>query len=111
MNVGAMGAGMAYHIGEDAGCPVVEWESEPVRLTADEAVRAEEEAPAGASLLQEAAQFLEQLLANGPVPAAAGLDDARKLGLNENALQRARMRLGIKSRKQPEGWVWVPGKA
>jgi hypothetical protein len=104
---GAMAPGMAYQVGDDAesGAAIVQWEDGPVHLTADEAVRAEEEAPAEASTMEEAMEYLRQLVAAGPIPAAAAIQEAAQMGFNETVLLRARRRLGIKTRKKADGWV------
>jgi hypothetical protein len=91
MNVGAMAPGMAYQVGDDAGDgrgggAVGGW---AVHLTADEAVRAEEEAPRKAARLEEAVEFLREVLKEGPMEASKAL--ARRKGLGSPAdLKRAR---------------------
>jgi putative DNA primase/helicase len=64
------------------------------------------------SATDEAVEWLADLLAGGAMPAADVLQSARKAGLTDKALRRAREKLGIKSRKQgghfggSPGWVW-----
>lgn len=104
MNVGRAADGLAYRIGGGDN-PVIEWEPDPVVITADEAVRAEETAPESGSAVEEAAAFLQELLKDGPVPAKRALEEAAQLGISERCVLRARARLGIVSKRKAEGWV------
>ncbi len=108
-NLGADTGGLAYRVGvADNGAPRIEWEAEAVHITADEAMTWR--APDGEhkTATEEAADFLRDLLADGPMKAAAVQREARQAGISEKALRRARERLGIKPRKLDfsGGWVW-----
>jgi hypothetical protein len=61
----------------------------------------------------EAKDFLRAELAGGPRMAGDLLKEARKVGISERTLQRARSDLGIKSEKAGfgEGWEWSLPKA
>ena len=62
----------------------------------------------------EAEYFLSSLLADGPVPSATVLEDAKAAGITESTLRRAKKNLGITPRREnnPHGhrgegrWVW-----
>lgn len=51
--------------------------------------------------------FLLSRLAHGPVPAAVVLAEAKARGISERTLDRAKARLGIRSRRVRGGWVWT----
>jgi hypothetical protein len=63
----------------------------------------------------DAVEVLREILASGPVPAKAAIAEARKAGVVEKTLRRAKAMLGVKSRKQTfsgGGWLWyLPGHA
>ena len=54
-------------------------------------------------------QFLEDLLSDGPVPAAQVFRDAEAHGYSKRQMQRARNRLGVKTDKDGMrgGWSWA----
>ena len=86
----------------------VEWEQEPVTVTADEALAAEAAGAADTSLGVEAENFLQQLLAEGPVPAKQVRADVEAAALSWSTVKRAKARLGIKAEKDgmDGGWSW-----
>lgn len=61
--------------------------------------------------LEEARAFLRELLADGPVAAETARAEARKAGIAEATLRRAKAGLGVRSEKtgfqQPCGWSWA----
>jgi hypothetical protein len=60
------------------------------------------------SALDEAADFLAELLADGPVPQKIAAKEADDAGISAATLRRAKQRLGVKSCKRGAGeWVWV----
>lgn len=64
-----------------------------------------------ASALDEALDFLKQLLRDGPVPAVDGGFHASALGLSERTVSRARRRLGVQAVRVGKGrhegaWWW-----
>jgi putative DNA primase/helicase len=73
----------------------VAWDPEPVTVTADEALAVEAAASPKGHQREEAKDFLQQLLADGPV----GVDHVNKqagaLGLTPRTLKRARADLGV----------------
>jgi putative DNA primase/helicase len=58
------------------------------------------------SASDEAAAFLRDVLADGPVTAKQVLAEARDAGIAEKTLKRAKKRLGIASIKQADRWTW-----
>lgn len=104
--------GLAFWVkGRDLGGGVVtscvEWDAEPVTVTADEAM-----APAGdpeeRTATEDAMDWLRDLLANRGEEAAVVQKEARQAGISDKALRRAREKLRIKPRKRAfaGGWWW-----
>ena len=85
----------------------VEWEREPVTITANEALAAEA-ASTGGCASGEAESFLQELLEAGPVPAKQVKTEADAAGLSWATVRRAKDRLGIKPHKagMEAGWHW-----
>jgi putative DNA primase/helicase len=86
----------------------VAWDSEPVAMTANEALKADADSAEARSAESEAKEFLEKLLSKGPVPAKDGEEHARALGIAPRTLKRARKVLGVIAEKDglKEGWSW-----
>ncbi|HXI43536.1 MAG TPA: AAA family ATPase [Bryobacteraceae bacterium] len=113
-NLGPDATGLAFTIQgatvTSAAGPVatslVEWESEPVSITADEAMQAE--MPAQTSALDEAKDWLRQTLADGPMAAGELFDLAESEGIAKKTLERASKVLGVEKVKQAmdSGWFW-----
>ncbi len=84
----------------------LKWEPGAVNLKADDVLQAESAGEQGER--QEAAEWLRQVLANGPRPAAEVVREARAAGISEMTLKRARWRLAVKPSKDgfQGGWVW-----
>lgn len=59
------------------------------------------------SKLDEAADFLRDVLADGPRAQKEVEDMGRQKGHSIGTLQRAKKALGIKSMKWPSGWAWL----
>ena len=102
-------AGLAYRIGVVNGAPVIEWESEPVDIPADEALAAANQDNESRSQTDEAVGWLRQELDSGPAKAADVQREARLAGISDKALRRARERLRIRPHKYEfsGGWVWT----
>jgi hypothetical protein len=62
--------------------------------------------PGHPSQLEVAANFLTEVLADGPLPARQVKAAAEAAGLAPTTLKRAKKRLRVRSRKRPNGWVW-----
>ena len=72
------------------------WDSEPVAITANEALAAEAAGAETRTAKAEAMEFLQAALAGGPMPAADINRMARDHGLTAKAIRSAREALGVK---------------
>jgi putative DNA primase/helicase len=107
--------GLAYRlvqriVGEEGGGIVasyIAFDSEPVAVSADEALRANDGGgdPTAAT---EAEEFLQDKLSAGVVPAKDAEEHARAIGIAPRTLRRARKKLGVIAEKAglKEGWNW-----
>jgi hypothetical protein len=110
-NHGALAAGLGYLltqtiITKDIVASHVAWDTRPVTVTANEALRASGD---DGRVTNEAKEFLRTELADGPRPATDLKKAARDAGLSWGTVQRAQQRLGIKPRKisLEGGWEWA----
>ena len=104
--------GLAYRITDGR----VAWESQPVRMHADDAFAAEvaamEAKPKGVER-KEAGEWLRERLASGPSPSKDVIEEAKEFGFSEKTLRRAYTEMGGKARKSKfdGGWLWeLPGE-
>jgi len=106
-NLGKKGHGLAYRVTGQIGSPYLEWDSTPVTMSANDALGGT--AGQESSERREATGFLEETLGGGPRPVKEVKGEARRAGITEHTLVRARYRLGVKARKQGfgGGWEWV----
>lgn len=96
---------------EDTDVARIVWDDEPAPYTSLDLLEAppdaEEKGARG-----EAMEFLRDALADGERDKIAVLKDARKLGIAERTLRRAKEALGVQSVKHGGGeggyWAWVP---
>jgi hypothetical protein len=92
--------GLAFHFIEDA----IEWEDAPVNLSADQAL-----GNGDSSSLNEAEEWLTELLSNGPVSAEDVWGKAKADGLCERTINAAKRKMKIRSKKQSDKkWYWQP---
>jgi putative DNA primase/helicase len=93
-------------IGEGVFTSCVDWEPEPVAMTADEVLAA---GGKSSLALDEAEDFLQALLADGPVTSKQVEEEAQEVGITKATLRRAKKELGIKPRKNSMkgGWLWA----
>jgi RecA/RadA recombinase len=95
-------------VGDGIRTSAVAWGSEPVMISADDAlaVAAKKEGTSGA------VEFLEEMLREGPMDQAEVVRLGKQAGFTEKNLRTARENLGVKPRKEGFGkggkWVWVP---
>jgi hypothetical protein len=89
----------------------VSWESEPVTVTADEAVRSDDfRKSCGLRKIDDAKKSLKKVLAAGPVLATEVFEWAEAAGFSAATVRRAREEIGVVSEKQPEfqgRWTWA----
>jgi putative DNA primase/helicase len=106
-------SGLAYRITAERR---VEWEGEPVRITANEALARDQEddppAPRRRRKAEEAADWLAGQFQDGlGLPSKEVLARGKTAGFSRDALFEAKKELGIGARKSNEadgGWVWLP---
>ncbi|MBF0141765.1 MAG: AAA family ATPase [Magnetococcales bacterium] len=84
----------------------VEWETDPIAITADEALAAQAANQEEQTQLDEAKEFLADQLRNGPVHVQRIRAEALGAGVSERTLRRAKTALGIRSEKEPISGKW-----
>jgi hypothetical protein len=102
--------GLAYRITDGR----VAWESQPIRMHADDAFAAEAAAAAGVepgrrdAERREAVEWLREQLLRGPTPASEVIEMGKQSGFNKRTLQRAFEKLGGLRNKDLFGgpWMW-----
>ena len=90
-------------VGEGIVTSRVDWEPDPITSTADEALAADGKSNLA---LVEAEDFLEALLADGPVPSKQVEEEAEEAGIAKATLRRAKANLGIKPYKDGMRGGW-----
>jgi RecA-family ATPase len=115
-NLAPLGNGLAFRLRQQIVGPPdkgivassVTWESNPVTISADEALRAADEGDTGHRAIDEATEFLRDKLSAGPVPVREVEDHARALGISKRTLERVRKMLNVQPVKtgfaQKGGW-------
>ncbi|MCD6072169.1 MAG: hypothetical protein K0S42_2685 [Microvirga sp.] len=109
-NVGPEAPGIGYRLAQKPvtndviGSHVV-WDTEPVTMTANEAMRS---GSSSESKLSDAEDLLREELADGPVSADEVKATAARLEISERTLFRAKKKLGVKASKGDffGGWRW-----
>lgn len=79
--------------------PYVKWEDAPVTMSADEAVAAMAGDAESRGALEEAKQFLLEVLDEGPVAQKEIKQQAEEAGLAWRTVRRAKTALGVEARK------------
>lgn len=112
-NVGRKLPGRAYsvrskEISESIEAPYIEWSSDPVDVTADQALADAAAAMRDPKAIEDAEEFLQEQLADGPKLQAEIGKAARGRDIKRRTLRRAKANLGVKSRKGgvASGWLW-----
>ena len=110
-NIGRDGKGNAFIINPAIVCngietATIEWLDEKVTITADELLSSS--TTQDPSALQEAKEFLLELLKNGPIDSAQVLAEAALNGISEATLRRAKDKLGVVSMRS--GGIGKNGK-
>jgi len=104
-NLAAPLPGLAYRMTGDP--PRIEWDPEPVNITADE-ILAEESGECERSELDEGTEFLRATLAEGPMASNELYERAKAAGISRSTLKRAKKPAGVEARL-PEfqgKWTW-----
>jgi putative DNA primase/helicase len=104
LNIAKEPMGLAYRITDDG----VDWESDPVKMTAAEYVAQENQAPErqGGTEQSKAGELLLQWLECGPLESSSIDQLAADEGISRSSLHRAKERLGIKAKKVGKVWQW-----
>jgi putative DNA primase/helicase len=104
---------LGFVIADRGDGPRVEWLADPIHLTAEEALAAEQAALRDAVTSperHEAEQWLKEVLARGPQPAAKLREAAKGAGIAKRTLDRAKTAVGVQSEKAgfglESGWTW-----
>ena len=112
-NLAAPPQGLAFRleqtiVGDGIVASRVAWDAAPVTITANQALAAEAAGGEQQSALANAAEFLRDTLAEGPVPQKQVKDDAEGAGLSWATVRMAKDNLGIRPHKSAmDGpWVW-----
>ena len=110
-NLGNDRTGLAYRLmAPDGGVPAVAWEPEPVEVPADDVLGAMSPGKPGPEPRErtEATEWLRNALANGPRPSRELFAEAKRDGISEGTLKRAKRELGVKAEKADweGGWIW-----
>ena len=95
-------------VGDGIRSSAVVWSNDPVTISADEALAATAKKKGSSG----AVEFLEEVLAEGPMDQSEVVRLGKEAGFTEKNLRSARENLGVKPRKEGFGangkWVWVP---
>jgi len=121
-NLAAEGGGLAFTIAaEPGGLPTIAWESTAIDMNADDAMRREnnESSEDRITAVDEAARWLQSVLADGRVAATEIVERAARERISRTTLDRAKARLSIRPQKEggrrDAAWYWslpeVPGRS
>src|SRR5262249_455009 len=105
---------LAYRIEDRGDGPAVEWEAEPVDVTAEQALAAESEDPHERDERAECDRWLRETLSDGPVPVAGITKAARGAGVSPSALNGSKRRIGARTERYGFGkgskcsWALAP---
>lgn len=118
INIGQSPNGLGYRIEgrtvDGAKGPIttsaIAWDSDPVALTADEAMNAGREPGRPSKAGKGAEAFLRGRLGFGPVAAKDVLSEAEAEGFSHRTLERAKAKLGVTAKRDgyggEGGWLW-----
>jgi len=110
-NLAEDSTGLAYKIARagDSAAAFVQWESEPVTKSVDEALTAPKRNGPEAEDRREAEEWLRRTLATGPRLAKEAEDEGKaQYAFSQRTIERARKEVGVKAyRPEPLGpWWW-----
>ena len=103
-NLSAQPKGMAFTFEGDP--PRLEWDPNPVDMTADDALSRERVGGGGRSAAKEAANWLRTALSGGPRPQQELVGEAEEAEIAKRTLQRAKKRIGVESKQDKVGEIW-----
>lgn len=106
MNFAARHTGLALRIVDGK----VEWETEPVDISADDLLAMEAAPPPREKEVDRAKAFLLDVLASGPGATNDVMEGGKQEGFSERTLKRAKKDLGVQSAKsgddEGQKWYW-----
>jgi len=108
-NLGPDRGGLAYRIIAPRGVPILQWEVGCVAVTADQVMAQSDGGGGGVrSDLDDAKQFLNELLKDGPCESKDVQREARSAGISEATLRRAKEALKVVAAKAfgSGRWRW-----
>lgn len=102
-NLGPMAPALRYRLVGVPGTDVahVEWDPQPVHVTPERLLDTN-----SMSVFDRAKQLLLKSLKDGPCSATEMENTARRAGISDSTLKRAKSVLGVQSAKLGNGWVW-----
>jgi hypothetical protein len=105
-NLARQSCGIGYHIKEASNlAPFVEWDQHVVQGQDLESLL-QQPAPGEGGKISEAMEWLKDKLQFGPMPSAQITRDAKKDGVAERTLDRAKSKLGVKAFRSGAHWSW-----
>lgn len=112
-NIAPDSGGLGFQIvpqGPDSQ-PVVVWDSEPVQSTADQALTMEAGEKSATTALDEAVEWLRDMLSDGPRSAKEIKEQSQTDGIKARTLDRAKSKLGVSATREGYAsggrWLWV----
>lgn len=108
-NLGKDVDGLAYRISEASNnSPKLDWETDPVVISADDILSNEDDSGKGRSVLEDACDWLRKLLSDGAIPSKEVYATALEAGYSKRTIERAKAQLNVESVKQSSSgkWVW-----
>jgi hypothetical protein len=117
-NLAPLGKGLAFRleqrlVADGIVGSSVAWETEPVTITADQALQAADDRGGGGGARAEAEEFLLDTLAGGAIAVKDLQADAKQAGLSWATVRRAKDRLGVVAERESHGrdgggrWTWA----
>jgi putative DNA primase/helicase len=117
-NLAPLGKGLAFRleqrlVADGIVGSSVAWGTEPVTITADQALQAADDRGGGAGAGADAEDFLRDALADGAIAVKDLQADAKQAGLSWATIRRAKDRLGIVAERESHGrdgggrWSWA----
>jgi putative DNA primase/helicase len=107
-NLGPEVKGLAYEIQTVNGAPSLLWETEPVEVSMDDALYQDDDQ----SELDDAAEWLQDVLSAGRVPTTELQKLAKQAGHSWRTVQRAKGKTGVESQRDGFGregkFYWAP---
>jgi len=105
-NLSAQPKGMAFTFEGDP--PRLEWDPNPVDMTADDALSRGRVGGGGHSAVNKAVDWLRTALAGGPCSSKELREEAKEAGISQRTLERAKKQIGAESKQDKVGepWKW-----